>query len=816
MKKSNILRVVAPLLALSLVAGCSTNKDNTSSSGSTPTSGTAPSSSSVAPTSSTSGQPGVITVTEVSMAGLQTDYLETASIDWSSLNLNVSYSDGNSDVFTAFEFDVTEKTDVNTQALINTHGLHGQATLSEGTYQISAVLVDYPGTEYNLGTIKINSQYTVRGATHENITFDYPEFVSKYLATKLDFASDDPTKSESSFKLDAAHADPYTVGTFNTFQFLPVATWCLDGDYEHIFASNSYAKTWAVSVVDGVNKTEAPDADYDIINDEGVKFNESAIGKTMEISVQATEFEEELITFQVKVEKGFNVYNAKQLGVLNLTKYTDEQLADLKITEHAGVKNNVRVQNGAEKVFWQNNTYDYIQYNKVWKDFLIGNNTFKESDVSLYGDTPAVFFHDDITINKGDIPSEYFVVENEAGNKSGEDARTGTFRDAACVYLPMVFEQDVTINGNYFKLDISSEFGVCNNNWKIGEGKTFGVYPKEVDNVEAGHAVLFKFCSYDYEDNRDPYYEAQTDVANGFKGIVKNLNSVGNAFKRKNYWDLATDSEKMLQVTAFIFAKNTYCGAVFENNIIKQYQIGLFGDAMVGQNYGGHEQTNRTFIRDTKIYDCSNCGIFNYQNGGISITNSNLERFGGSAIMNAGSEKENRCANTSIGNDVEFDNYIYGQEAYISAMGATGQIAQFQNMENLFSHYGFHIGKTIDAQLQFNIATLMVDGDGYLEAQNGVYYNSMDIGGAYTASAYSLPMAALAKLQSGPIFTTDAEANPLFINIGSTRIEEVDGTPITRAISANKYVTVYVPIPTSGAPQKPGFTVLIVVFRVPQ
>lgn len=810
MKKS-ISKILASAFAIGLLAACSPAESKPTSSSGT----------SVQPSTSTT--PGVKTITSVGFSGLASSQVEGATINWAGFRVVVGYSDSTSLSISDIEFDVESASLETTKAIVSTSGLHTQSTLEVGSYELKAKLAEEEyATEHTLGTVSVTRVYDIHEASHFIIEYTYPDFISSYLATKEDFGNTSPEKEDHAFILDEDHADPYTVGTLNTFRFIPSAIFATYEAPSTPIVSDSYEKTWVVKVYDPVTgeKSNANTADYKIEID-GIKFNESAVGKKYQINVSPTEFtDEEPLSFDLRVESGLNIYDVKQLGALNLTHYSLEELYDLQFEEHAGRKGNNRRANGAEDVFWVSNgteyNYSHIEYSEVWKSFLLEQHVFDEDEIAAYQDCKGVFLHDHFTLHKSDIPSDYFVVDGETGNAG--NIRTGTFRDAAVVYAPIIDANDVTINGNYFSLSLEPGWGPCSNNWEVGPGKKFGAYAKEgLESVEPGHACLFKFCGRILE-SEDQYAADQIDISNGHKGIVKNINSLGDAkfVHRDDQDDVIT---RMLTVTAMIFAKNYHCGAEFQNSIIKEYQIALFGDKMVGQGVGSHEQVNLTFIKDTKIFDCSNCGVFNYHNGGISITNSNFQRFGGSAIMNAGCKDEDKGANTLVDSTTIFNNYVSGGEAYFSAMGAGGFVTPILGLDPLIQAYhgsGFIQGD------KFNLAGLSVDGDGYVYATNGAVYSDFNISkGAttYKSSAFEgLSATARTILGTGaPIVTFDGSSNldgsskAYIVDPGTPCLRDLDNNPVPSILQGADpipatYMTLYYPA---------GSTVLTLIVKLP-
>lgn len=632
-------------------------------------------------------------------SGFATAYMTGDVIDWSKVKVTVTYSDSNKATFSGskVEFDV-ETPAASTGLVVYTSGLHAQATAEEGEYAITAAI---PGDtkKFDLTTIVVGK---IVPSKYQLTSFDVPDFVETYKSAK-DKAGQ---QGESNFlKGD----ELFTVGTLNTFEFEPSATF-MNKDTREIYPSTNYKKVTTLKQKSGSTYVDASSSDYTIVSN-GVKFNDSAAGKEFKLTVYPEEFDtifEEQIPpaeIEFKVEKGFNIYDAKQLGILNVTEHNAEWFYDHPFSAHIGVKNGDRNVTDTDDVFWDdvNKTYIHLDTTALWRNYLVKEGVFTEEELQTIHDVPAVFLMEPITVMPADLPSEYFIVTGETGNQKSVD-RAGSLRDAAVLYHPIVDNQDVTVNGNYFTLDLHN-ISLCNSTWKNG----LTCYDGTETRVDPGHASVFKFCGPHKDQTQ--YHSNQEDISGGHKGIVKNVNTIGNTVQ-----DVTTDD--ILQVTGLIFAKNYAVRAEYKNNIIKQYQIGYFPDHFVGQtinqNAAREEDAINTTITYSKVFDCSNTAVCNYRNGGTYVSHCQFDRYGGAPILNAGGKDAYNSGITFFGEDIVFNNYITGAEVYFAAVGASEQFALISQFDQAFRGYG----RTILKDDKMNLVALSMDGDGYVGSPN--------------------------------------------------------------------------------------------------
>ena len=781
---------------------------------------------------------GEVTVTKMVLASsFRTSYRISETIAWATLSVSAKYSNGENKNFTfdKMEFDV-ETVKSETELVVFTSGLKAQTTLEEGTYAVSAALPSNLSKKYALGQITIGS---LPVDNFDLISYTEPANVLRYKSAKNQ-------TGEAAFK---STSEVFTVGTLNEFKFEPVAMF-RDKKTQTVAPSTTYEKE--ITLYEG--ETQADFGTYAEIVNGSVKFKPAAEGKSFKFSISPKDFpkdfnnEDAKVELNIKVEKGLNIYSAKELGALNLTKYTqaDYDLPASRYVAHRGVSHS----NGVYDVYWDEATEGLTSCDTtaLWKSFLQETGTFNAEQLVTYQDVPAVFFQDDITIQKEDIPAKYFIQgkEGQSVDTDGDGVYDceGTIRDDVDIYTPMVGEHSVVINGNFFKL--VSELGssrVCRDNPLYYHD---GFEPTPMNGFQPGHATLIKFCGLFPSEERVAYFKNQVDhshTAEGVLGVLKNVNANGNS--SADFSPESSDMNLIQSMGSMIFIKNQFCGADYTNNIIKQFQIGLFADEMVAgerEHAGAHGEGTmkfNTLIKDTKVYDCPNSAICNFQNQGLVVESSEFKRYGGAPLLNLGYRASDghiaegagigdRKAVTVFTSDCSFSNLITSEETYYKAVGASGFLPLLQAYARFLIEdcgatimYDKDTHEPITSADDFgrgkmNLYTLAMSGSamlsqdfdhysdvilGFDRPENEGYLEGMCNGGSQYPVYESV--AGMLGGTHAPVFTTDAGEQ--FISLFSTDTPtfrfsptNAPGYPFAQQLEGNK-ITFMLPVVNPGA-----------------
>lgn len=650
-----------------------------------------------------------VTVSGIQLKGVYTAYTSEETIDWSKVTLVVNYSDKSSTTITAadIEFDVETPVNENTKAILDTSGLHDLAVLSqEKDYDIKAVLVG-DSTTYNV------CQITVGDIGPENFTlqsFAKPDFIDVYAATKANAGkttADDPSELENYFKKGD---EIFTVGNMNVFKFIPTVSFMRKGGgISTLRVSNSYKKSVTVEEFVGGEYRTANVADYEVVK-EGIKFTGSAASKQFKLTVKPAEFTvSNPAVFEFKVEKGLNIYSAKELGALNLTSVKATDNAGNPYFENLyGEANGQSVSNNNNPIFPRagGSGYERRDTLKMWREFLKNTGTFSETQLVDYNDAPGYFFMNNIELNKEDIPSEFFITESES------EAAAGNLRDGALIY-EILSNVEKTINGNYFRVD-ATKIPLCMSTVE-SDGLRF-ISPQDA-TVNPGHACLFYVPGLRYRTNDD--YLQSADFLEKTKPVVfKNINAIGNTGKDLGHTHIEGDDnfKKMAKLTGLICFKTGVVPGQVNNCIAKQFMIGAFANCNL-KNYKGAAAAQ---INDTRIYDCANAGVFNYQCQNLVITNTEMKRFGGGGIQNAcHGTKAYYGGYTFVDSTSVIENYITGEEVFFAAVGAAPYIGTLKGLNN-FLPFAQFVHHNDDGEYM-NLISLCLE-DGYMASNYRTYY----------------------------------------------------------------------------------------------
>lgn len=728
---------------------------------------------------------GEATVESVAIKGISMSYSIEDTIAWDNLTVSVTYSDKTVASFTKVEFDV-ETTAADTECIVLTSGLHDKTTLELGSYDIKVSLKEDFTKFYDAGKITVGAAIT--SAKYELMEFAAPEFVTSY-AENIKTAN---FTDEASF---VKNDELFTVGTLNEFKFVPSASFdSIDGDETDVI-SNKYEKEIEVKEIGEGTTVEASSSDYKV-TENGFKFEESAIGKKFEVKVSPKEFKKDFagadvnpVTFSFKVEKGLNIYSAKELGALNLTSIDpvtnggNEYYDGLYATNDVGA----RVYSGANPIFWDSASSSYVEKNTVemWKNYLKNTGTYSDAEMENLKDLPAIFLMNDIEITTNDIPSDFLITANESGNTLGEKA-VGALRDSALLYF-MPLNIDRNINGNYFNID-SSRIPLC---MSESTGSSFHTWTERDPQIFAGHSVLFYFSGVRYREAEKDYRANQTLKEGLGVATIKNIRSKGNTTNNLE----GDDFEKRLKITGLIFTKAGYAAANYDNLVLREYSIGIFANQNMGQANPalGIQQHDYHFVSNCKVFDCANSGLFSYENGGLHVSKSMLKRFGGAPIISVGSESDPLYqANTKFTSDCVLENKITGQEVYFAALGATSAVTTLKQLNAAFEPLGTPFVK----EGLMNVLSLSMNGD-YLASDKKAYYASTTLF-ADTEHPYTENLADLTLPTSQIYYATGYQAPTCstekgdFFFFGGQYLCNIDQSMKTTPVNGD-YMTMFAP-----------------------
>lgn len=608
--------------------------------------------------------------------GLATSYKSNDTVDFSNVTLDVVYDNEKSETLTVKEIDVAlDSVQEGTQFVINTDGLASQTAgnLTVGEYDITATIVAFDQT-IELGTVKVASMWS----QYKVIEFSEPSFISVYNSNAT------ITDSEDSFY----NSDEiYTVGDDNPFKFKPTLT-VIDEtgsviDPNTYITLDNYNLDVDVYLVRGGEETLA-DATYYNYSNFAFDFTQEAIGETVRVELSLADFDKNVygrditpIEFTFKVEDGWNVYDALDLGRMNLVQdgFTAQGYA--------------RAQ--SQNIFYDSESQSYVKifYPTLWKEFL------EEQGRNDLQPVKALFLHNDIAITTDSLPEEFFVTE-----VAQDHYAYGSLRDFTLIYGYYLQDDDFTINGNYFTID-SSALPLSKSDGNSDSLKIFETSNEAI----AGHTTLFNFYG-------------KLDNTTTSRGHIRNLNTIGNS---GDYFG----KEAIENGGALIFVKSMHSTLEVENSIAKQYLIAWFGEQSVANVQEG---VGNLYIDQVKTYDCFNSAIFAYASGENVITNSELKRFGGPAIFLISQADANNTnvvpSSFDVDDNTVIESYVAGDEAWFMLVKADGIAPIIPSLDGALVYSNNTIMQNIqsgeETTAKFNLISVSLD-NGYLASNEKVF-----------------------------------------------------------------------------------------------
>ena len=320
------------------------------------------------------------------------------------------------------------------------------------------------------GGFEVEVSYTVREVDYKIYAIEEPAFVTAY---KNNIREQENKQTEF-----VNRERGYKVGNENPFVFMPKALALnKNGEFVNI---DSFPISYTLSVKKGDEFVELSGDELAATvtadtNKGYFSFSEDAVGNEYLLSVrpyilEEGQLEEEVTkSFEFTVVRGYNVYSA----------------ADLSVIDNSG--------------------------RAEWSEFK-QNKGITEENVS------SVILHGDVSITADDFPSKYLLDETEV--KTGDSdykLALGSLKDWTNVYYRNIDENDrFGVIGNYFSLDASKVPLVVRTNNRVVPVGPDG----KITEVIISHSTLIYFY------NRD----AAPEKASSEPQIVfENLFSIGNS-----------------------------------------------------------------------------------------------------------------------------------------------------------------------------------------------------------------------------------------------------------------------------------------------
>lgn len=651
-------------------------------------------------------------------------YHVTDTVNFSDVTVDVVYDNEDSETLTVKEIDVpVENAQENTQFIIYTDGLSSMPAgeLTIGSYNITCVVLGFDG-ELTLGTITVSDNQNL---IYDVINFFEPQFVSTYNNNIS------ATGAEDSFYNTT---EVYTIGDDNGFRFKPDVTFSEKSTGQFIVPTNYNVDAEVYMLGDNTRASVTDDDSYYVFDNFEFDFTEKAIGNTFEISMTMTDFDKYLdgttidpITFTFKVEDGWNAYDALDLARINIT--------DVDPTGYARAT--------SQAIFPGASGYESRSFYTIWEEYL---------QDKIGGDLSAIngiYFHSNISVTTTDLPEIFFISPEESSYAQG------SLRDFTFLYSHLL-DDDFTINGNYFMLNLSDIPVGLSNTRKDGFVYT------SLNDHDAGHSAVFAFSGL-------------LDNSSTHTATIKNINTIGNTGNVLSAGEGTDQNELLTASGGLIFVKSMHGTTYIDNCIAKEYLIAWFPESTQFNDVGNMH------LDYVKTYDCFNSAFFSFASDDNTIQNSEFKRFGGPAILLVSdadqaqddnvSEEDIRYGGVTVDENTIIENYVAGNEAWFAMQTGASQIAtQLIGLDAVLNAYQNTMlyerevnGSTND---YINLICLIMD-QGYLGGEDHVYGDfAWGEAGADNVpfSTYStiVDQALTAGGNRAPIFMTNAGDASLF------------------------------------------------------
>ena len=613
-------------------------------------------------------------------SGLTTTYLKGDEPSFDDLKVKVVYDDGTEETIDKEDLTIGE--------------------FSTDTVGIHDVKISYKGTEFTVKIKVTNNKdevYDILAVENNKHFVQYESALNPAAGADEESIFDNREQSE---------ANMYKVGLDNPFVYnMNLTALDTEGEYvEGLETTKTVTTVYMKDTFEATTYDKVEDADvatYVEIDDlnSSYQFKEAAKNKFFKLEIRPFYLKESQLanaaaftkTITFKVVEGYNVTNAKQLGILYNVNETVEYTYD------------------------NNSKPDTNLYN-AWTEFLTANNITRKDDVK------AIILHNDITVTGADVPSVYLAdpanletpvhASNNAeptnenalytdaqGNKKVlEENFTSDKCDGSNVYCHNVVDgQTFEIHGNFFTLDV--DLPTVDTDLLPNYGST---------------TSLFRFVStYSAVENETTTLaNNETAVAASARTFVNinNLNSIGNAPRTDstNTENNATSA----QMGGLIFVKAPAVTLNVNNSIVKAYLI----------NFYIERRLSTINLNDVKSYDAYQSIVYGYNGGNMTINSSNLERAGGPVILVATDDNnpaEKMVTKIEASTDSTLESLVSGREPWFAIYNMTdtagflkAQDANFAPFNSTFIASGN--GSEVEAQL-VNAILVNVSNDGKTE-----------------------------------------------------------------------------------------------------
>lgn len=450
----------------------------------------------------------------------------------------------------------------------------------------------------------------------------------------------------------AVIGNPYLVGYDNDFTYSPILQVVMNGTTP-AYLLNFSADIKVFKVLDNdEEELDLDDNEYVSVTDEYAhkfQFTAQANGQTFRIEIFPSNATISPtiapVSATVKVVKGYNVYTAKDLAVID--------------NVNAGGK-------------WTALKQEYGLTNVV---------------------TDAIILHNDITIKAEDVPSVHFWTAAEVVGASDADRVIGSLKDEDVGY-DSTYEDAGTaeltsgqVLGNIYRRMLRSgeSFTIEGNYFTLSAHDIPLIVRESGDSVsQEGEAIVTHTSLLGVE------YENMTELGNNAQFNLNNISLFGNANKDDDY----------IRSGGVMFVKTRNVATNINNNLSQSWYMSYMFrgpkpsevpyytyDELAEEWVTAEEDIMLVNIKDTNVFDAYNCLLYIQGLGNIKIDSCIMIGAGGPVMIIDHAKDRNsdvhtgRPVNVITVNSI-LESYIAGTEGWFESMPGSGAlVSQFKSLD---------------------------------------------------------------------------------------------------------------------------------------
>ena len=703
---------------------------------------------------------------------VKTEYIVGDTVDFSGIKVKVEYSvssyDKNltfADLTLSYDQDLTE-TDGSKTVTFKYVDVALENVVREGSFTVKVYKSELDKNEYTITAYTAPAVVTERNnviSKAGTASYGSAEFAGQF------YADGDTT---------------WYAGDDNAFKFLPVLTGMVFDEETglpsettiSVFRSVATISVWneTTSTYDVLTAVEGEGDDIncvkyyagedllvtaDTIKNEYVfnQTNNIAVGKKFKISViPASNYVFDgtytPAIIEVKVIDAYNVYNAKELSVLdNFTGDHTRQYASL----------------GEEDV------------DANWV-------AFKSANGITTADVKGIVLQSDIAITSNDIPESFLITTQKTATFTDKDdtnavadvtitAGTKLLRDGTDVYIRETVG-DFRIEGNYFTIDASA-IPVVPSHAVFNEGADCH-YGDDFSN-----STLFRITGKENADETD---------ADKINATINNVAVIGNASRNELRSEVG---DKPLSAGGLILVKGVHGDIAFNNVTNNSFFISYFPECGVSTVH------SIITLNKVKCYDSYQNAGFIWLNAELVINNSVLENSGGPLFIlqhDPDDEDLNGIPKLIVDDNSKLTSLLNGGEFWFASLGAGEKVGQIQALNNVIKALTGNTKTYVNSDDKINIIAISM-GRGAIEALEKIDAQAeIKIGSSFTLTRdKNNPFWGAFFVDGSTLKGALTKGSPIFGN-GSLTANDViacdaNGTPVytgtTFASRLDKYIS---------------------------